>query len=170
MTEHLVNLNGVVWYALRLCSISESVLGEQHAEKISVEDITDLVGAKLRECPSALLPDLRDLDCSFADLRGVNLAGYDLSNTDLTGADLRGAWFRGHQRLRNLRGADLRGCDLQRADLTGADLRFADLRFADLRKASLDGASLAGARLPFDALDNITLDRDHARGCVLHSY
>lgn len=83
------------------------------------------------------------LDCSAANLSGVDLTGADLSRWNLTGADLSGATLRGAvldhvtldgARLRNVvaprasfRFATLRGCDAQGADLAHADLSFGDL-------------------------------------------
>ena len=170
--QKLVRLNGIIWYAPRLAAISHSVKGHYEAEEIYAEDITDLVGAQLRECPSALLPDLSSpmMSCALADLRGVNLGGIDLEFTDFTGADLRGAFFNYGQHLRCLRGADLRGCNLRRMNCTGGDLRNADLRFADLEDANFSRANLSGAKLPAKDVDNPTISRDKGLGCILHSY
>ena len=175
MAHYLVKLNSIIWYAPRLAAISHSVKcfnGHFKAEEISPADITNLVGAQLRECPSLLLPDLSSpsMSCALADLRGVNLAGLDLEFTDFTGADLRGAFFNYGQRLRCLRGADLRGCNLRGVDFTGGDLRNADLRFADLDEANFSRANLSGAKLPATAADNPTISRAKGLGCILHSY
>jgi hypothetical protein len=68
------------------------------------------------------------MQCTKADLTGVNFGGQDL----------RGA---------NLRGATLINANLSDAVLTGADLRRVRLRGAELANAYLDGVNLSGADL-----------------------
>jgi len=84
--------------------------------------------------------DIRFLVRILPNLRGIDLSGANLSEVYLVKADLRGA---------NLRYARLYQARLAAADLRGADLENADLYGADLRYARLDGANLKGAELHY---------------------
>ena len=94
----------------------------------------------------------KQINLSWANLRGVNLNGVDLRGVDLSGVDLRGAnlsWvdLSGVDlQWANLRGANLSGVNLNGVNLSGVDLRGVDLQWANLRGVNLSGVNLSGAK------------------------
>jgi uncharacterized protein YjbI with pentapeptide repeats len=94
---------------------------------------------------------LKQIDWSAADLRGIDLSEANLSRSDLQAADLRGAAINNVMMfMATLDGANLQGADLSassldlttvaRANLQGANLCGTYLRGIDLREADLTGA------------------------------
>lgn len=107
---------------------------------------------------SVIRPDLgeaklREIDLTWANLRGAilrcaDLISADMTEADLSEADLSEAHLRGASlRAANLDWAFLRSADLQGADLCGAMLSDANLSGANLSGADLGGAKLTGANL-----------------------
>ena len=95
----------------------------------------------------------REIDISYADLRGWKLIEVNLSGVDLRGANLSGA---------NLESADLSKSNLEnailfRANLNEADLNKAELIKANLRDAKLNGANLCGAKIAMATLTRAEL-------------
>lgn len=102
---------------------------------------------------------MREVDFTWADLRGLDLRGRDLAgawleSADLSGSDLEGASLRGAVLARarlsgtklvraQLERANLGRIECQRADLSGADLRAAILTSASFVESSLRGADLS---------------------------
>lgn len=86
-----------------------------------------------RKTKPNLKPDLRCVDLSETNLRGVDLRWAYLINTNLSGANLSGA---------NLGWVDLFGANLRGALLFDANLDGADLSDADLSGATLFGTNL----------------------------
>ena len=117
--------------------------------------------------------DLRETNLRGADLRGVNLREVHLFSADLTGVNLREAYLREADLAEaclsgaDLRGTDLLGADLRGVDLRGADLRGANLRVADLRGAYLREADLSGSDLRGSDLDSEQRDYVKSRGAIL---
>jgi|GEM_PF-574415 len=117
-----------------------------------------------REDNPKVVPDLREANLTWADLREANLGGAALGGADFRRADLRGA----HLRRADLGRADFRGAHLCGIYLSGAALSGADLREADLSGAHLDGADLSRVNLSGADLGGADLrraDLSHAR-CV----
>ena len=83
-------------------------------------------------------PDLRWVNLSLANLRGVDLSQTRLDRANLSGAMLSQA---------NLHGASLREASLGEANLSSARLDEANLKRADLSRANLSRASLKSATL-----------------------
>lgn len=90
----------------------------------------------------ALIPlngaDLRDLDCSQAQMDGLCIISAYLNNANFSRAFL-------YQ-------ANLSACDLIQADLSYAILDEANFLMADLTQANLQGASLRGALISDEQL------------------
>jgi uncharacterized protein YjbI with pentapeptide repeats len=89
------------------------------------------------ENPQPDILDLRKVNLSGANLRGIDLnqaslIGANLSGADLSEAKLYAAWLR----EANLRGATLKGATLNGAFFVKADLSGANLNCADLRGAT----------------------------------
>jgi hypothetical protein len=95
------------------------------------------------------LANFRNVDLSFANIRGVDLREADLVGADLSGADLSGA---------NLRNSNMSQSSLKAANLFVANLSKANLSEAILSKADLYGTMLDGAILN-DATFHETLIR-----------
>lgn len=83
--------------------------------------------------------DLRCVDLSGADLRGVCFAGYDLSEANFNAAQLEGA--------------DFQGCDLEDALFEGASCAHANFSRADLTDATFSRATVEHARFTRAHLD-----------------
>ena len=122
--------------------------------------------------------DLRGVDLRGANLTGVTLRETDLRDANLTGAELSRADLRwanlryAHLRCADLRGANLRCADLRGVDLRGATLRMADLGETDLREASFIGVDLreVGLRwaiLRYASLKGVDLKGADLRGADL---
>jgi hypothetical protein len=94
--------------------------------------------------------DLKNLDASGLDLRGIDFREKNLADARFRYADLTGATFRGANLAgANLRHARLVGCDFRNADLTGADLSHADLHgaiFGDTRTTGMKAYHTLGVR------------------------
>ena len=113
--------------------------------------IRNTEGLPEKEIVLWVIPRVRKVDLSKADLSGFNLREIDLGGTDLSEANLTGAYLKEV----NLRGANLEKTNLEEADLRGANLeginlRGANLKGANLRRANLEGADLREANLDDD--------------------
>lgn len=84
------------------------------------------------EAPDFVGADLRGVDLSACDLRGVDFTGADLRDARLIDADMRGAI---------LHGAQLDGAEMARADLRRAVLDHAQCAQVGFGEAKLVGAS-----------------------------
>jgi hypothetical protein cdifQCD-6_14926 len=117
--------------------------------------------------------DLRGVDLRGANLTGVTLRETDLRDANLTGAELSRADLRwanlryAHLRCADLRGANLRCADLRGADFRGATLRMADLGETDLREASFIGVDLREVGLRWAILRYASLKGVDLRGADL---
>ena len=82
------------------------------------------------------ISELRKINFSYLDLRGVILARRDLQGKDFSGSDLEGA---------NLEGADLGAAILKDANLRGANLEGAILERVNFRGTNLENTNLKKA-------------------------
>jgi uncharacterized protein YjbI with pentapeptide repeats len=130
----------------------------------SAQERTCTPGSRV-PAPEELRPqaDLRCVDLSGADLRGLDLSQADLSGAVLVGADLSDATFVQAELVgADLTGATLHDTDLSQADLSHAVLVDVDLSGENLTQVTLDdveapGVDLSGARMTQVGLEDANL-------------
>jgi hypothetical protein len=116
-----------------------------------------------REHPE-ILPDLRGVDLTQAQLRGVNFSNVNFSVLNIDESESKDGhwgWFR-----TSLMFADLRNADFTDANLDGAFLSLSDLSGAVLANARLSDANLPGVNLSHADLTQVDLSGADLRGVV----
>jgi len=101
---------------------------------------------EIAEGTEVVVPDLRRVNLSGADLQGANFDRTFLIGADLSGANLAGASLvRAFLIDTDLNKANLTRANLSSANLNGANLSRANLKQANLNRAKLNAANLTGA-------------------------
>jgi len=119
---------------------------------------------------SLVAADLRFVNLSRADLRGVTFDYASIAGAQLPGARLDGpgtSLAKASLDGANLKGASLFQAQLQGASLDGAQFQGASLFQAQLQGALLDGAQLQGAALFLAQLQGASLDGAQLQGASL---